>query len=112
VGSREWYFFSLHDRKYATGQRTNRATVSGYWKATGKDRAVVAGGEDAAVVGMRKTLVFYRGRAPKGSKTEWVMHEFRLEPPPPSQERRPPAAARHHRLKVTSAPFLAHVEVD
>ena len=93
----------MRDRKYATGQRTNRATVSGYWKATGKDRAVVAGGEDAAVVGMRKTLVFYRGRAPKGSKTEWVMHEFRLEPPP-SQERQLPAAAKHQRLKVTSAP--------
>ncbi|CAN6324907.1 unnamed protein product [Urochloa humidicola] len=79
VGGKEWYFFNLRDRKYATGQRTNRATVSGYWKATGKDRAVVSG--DAAVVGMRKTLVFYRGRAPKASKTEWVMHEFRLEPP-------------------------------
>ncbi|XP_039817260.1 NAC domain-containing protein 21/22-like [Panicum virgatum] len=103
VGGKEWYFFNLRDRKYATGQRTNRATVSGYWKATGKDRAVVAGGEDAAVVGMRKTLVFYRGRAPKGSKTEWVMHEFRLEPPPPpqppSQERQLPAAAKHQRLK-------------
>jgi len=98
VGGKEWYFFNLRDRKYATGQRTNRATVSGYWKATGKDRAVVAGGEDAAVVGMRKTLVFYRGRAPKGSKTEWVMHEFRLEPPP-SQERQLPAAAKHQRLK-------------
>ncbi|CAO2206081.1 unnamed protein product [Urochloa humidicola] len=89
VGGKEWYFFNLRDRKYATGQRTNRATVSGYWKATGKDRAVVSG--DAAVVGMRKTLVFYRGRAPKGSKTEWVMHEFRLEPPA--------APARHQRLK-------------
>jgi len=98
VGGKEWYFFNLRDRKYATGQRTNRATASGYWKATGKDRAVVAGGEDAAVVGMRKTLVFYRGRAPKGSKTEWVMHEFRLEPPP-SQERQLPAAAKHQRLK-------------
>jgi hypothetical protein len=107
VGGKEWYFFNLRDRKYATGQRTNRATVSGYWKATGKDRAVVAGG-DAAVVGMRKTLVFYRGRAPKGRKTGWVMHEFRLEPPaappPPSQQRQLPAAARHQRLKVTSAP--------
>ncbi|TVU49123.1 hypothetical protein EJB05_00415 [Eragrostis curvula] len=76
VGPREWYFFSLKDRKYATGQRTNRATVSGYWKATGKDRAVSRRG---ALVGMRKTLVFYQGRAPKGRKTEWVMHEYRME---------------------------------
>ncbi|CAN6250173.1 unnamed protein product [Urochloa humidicola] len=89
VGGREWYFFSLHDRKYATGQRTNRATRSGYWKATGKDRPIsssgrrrVAGaGAPPSVVGMRKTLVFYQGRAPRGSKTEWVMHEFRVEGP-------------------------------
>lgn len=76
----EWYFFSLHDRKYTTGDRTNRATRSGYWKATGKDRAVLAAGADEKVVGMRKTLVFYTGRAPKGRKTDWVMHEFRLHP--------------------------------
>ncbi|XP_020244502.1 NAC domain-containing protein 21/22-like isoform X2 [Asparagus officinalis] len=76
VGGKEWYFYSLRDRKYATGQRTNRATVSGYWKATGKDRHVTRRG---VLVGMRKTLVFYRGRAPKGRKTDWVMHEFRME---------------------------------
>ncbi|KAK4491831.1 hypothetical protein RD792_002608 [Penstemon davidsonii] len=76
VGNKEWYFYSQKDRKYATGQRTNRATVSGYWKATGKDRPITRKG---TLVGMRKTLVFYQGRAPKGRKTEWVMHEFRLE---------------------------------
>ncbi|RLN41914.1 protein CUP-SHAPED COTYLEDON 3-like [Panicum miliaceum] len=76
----EWYFFSFRDRKYATGSRTNRATKTGYWKATGKDRVVHEQGT-RALVGMRKTLVFYCGRAPNGQKTSWVMHEFRLETP-------------------------------
>ncbi|WVZ59300.1 hypothetical protein U9M48_009459 [Paspalum notatum var. saurae] len=83
----EWYFFSFRDRKYATGSRTNRATKTGYWKATGKDRAVYDPAT-RALVGMRKTLVFYRGRAPNGHKTGWVMHEFRLETPnsPPKED--------------------------
>ncbi|CAH2053862.1 unnamed protein product [Thlaspi arvense] len=82
VGGKEWYFYSQKDRKYATGQRTNRATATGYWKATGKDRAIQRNG---GLVGMRKTLVFYRGRAPKGRKTDWVMHEFRLQGTPRHQ---------------------------
>ncbi|KAG0630979.1 hypothetical protein M758_1G218100 [Ceratodon purpureus] len=78
MGEKEWYFFSLRDRKYPTGMRTNRATDAGYWKATGKDRDVLAH-RPPHLVGMKKTLVFYRGRAPKGEKTNWIMHEYRLE---------------------------------
>lgn len=72
----EWYFFSHKDKKYPTGTRTNRATAAGFWKATGRDKAVHS---SCQRIGMRKTLVFYRGRAPHGKKTDWIMHEYRLE---------------------------------
>jgi hypothetical protein len=76
----DYYFFSRKDKKYPTGNRANRATAAGFWKATGRDKPIHT--KLQQLIGMRKTLVFYEGRAPHGIKTEWIMHEFRLDDGP------------------------------
>ncbi|KAF9689006.1 hypothetical protein SADUNF_Sadunf01G0046900 [Salix dunnii] len=73
----ERYFFSTREAKYPNGNRSNRATGSGYWKATGIDKQIVTS-KGKQVAGMKKTLVFYRGKPPHGTRTDWVMHEYRL----------------------------------
>ncbi|WVZ65420.1 hypothetical protein U9M48_014785 [Paspalum notatum var. saurae] len=76
TGDRQWFFFSRMDRKYPNGSRASRTTGDGYWKATGKDRFICGGGGRA--VGNKKTLVYHHGRAPRGERTDWVMHEYTL----------------------------------
>ncbi|XP_009399061.2 transcription factor JUNGBRUNNEN 1 isoform X1 [Musa acuminata AAA Group] len=79
AGEKEWYFFCLRGRKYRNSIRPNRVTGSGFWKATGIDRPIhPAAGHAAACIGLKKSLVYYRGSAGKGTKTDWMMHEFRL----------------------------------
>lgn len=78
VGEREWYFFVPRDRKHSNGGRPNRTTKHGFWKATGSDRKIVSMSEPNRVLGLRKTLVYYQGRAPRGSKMDWIMNEYRL----------------------------------
>ncbi|MQL80117.1 hypothetical protein Taro_012566 [Colocasia esculenta] len=90
-GAEEWYFFSPRDRKYPNGARPNRAATSGYWKATGTDKPILASG-GTQKVGVKKALVFYGGKPPKGVKTNWIMHEYRLSDGVSSSKTTPPGA--------------------
>ncbi|CAH9113571.1 unnamed protein product [Cuscuta europaea] len=85
VGENEWYFFTPRDKKYPNGTRPNRAagsaepgSTNGYWKATGKDRTIQDG---KTTIGFKKSLVFYEGKPPNGTKTSWLMHEYRVDAP-------------------------------
>lgn len=77
IGEKEWYFYCPRDRKYRNSARPNRVTSAGFWKATGTDRPIYSS-DGTKCIGLKKSLVFYKGRAAKGIKTDWMMHEFRL----------------------------------
>ncbi|PWA39921.1 NAC domain-containing protein [Artemisia annua] len=80
----ERYFFSKKEAKYGHGNRVNRKSSDGYWKATGLDKHItrccnnnsIARKKDM-ITGMKKTLVFYKGK-PSTTRTHWIMHEYRL----------------------------------
>ncbi|KAH6823659.1 NAC domain containing protein 94 [Perilla frutescens var. hirtella] len=79
LGEKEWYFYCPRERKYKNSARPNRVTESGFWKATGTDRPIYSLSVGIRIcIGFKKSLVFYRGRAAKCMKTDWMMHEFRL----------------------------------
>ncbi|GAB4847350.1 hypothetical protein Ancab_026408 [Ancistrocladus abbreviatus] len=54
-------------------------TTSGYWKLIGKDKGKqIVASATSQVMGIRKSLAFYQGKHPHGSRTFWVMHEYHL----------------------------------
>ncbi|CAK7331959.1 unnamed protein product [Dovyalis caffra] len=73
--SEQWFFFTPRQEREARGGRPNRTTASGYWKATGSPGYVYS--SDNRVIGLKKTMVFYMGKAPSGRKTKWKMNEYR-----------------------------------
>ncbi|KAE8797848.1 NAC domain-containing protein 90 [Hordeum vulgare] len=70
-----WFYFCARQEREARGGRPSRTTPSGYWKAAGTPGVVYSA--DRRPIGLRKTMVFYRGRAPSGNKTKWKMNEYR-----------------------------------
>lgn len=71
----QWFFFAPRQEREARGGRPSRTTDSGYWKATGSPGYVYS--SDNRVIGVKKTMVFYKGKAPTGRKTKWKMNEYR-----------------------------------
>ncbi|TYI41282.1 hypothetical protein ES332_A01G009100v1 [Gossypium tomentosum] len=77
-GESEWYFFTSRRKKYPNGGRPDRSTENGFWKPTGMDKNIPEGG--LKPIGSKKTLEFHTGRHPSGHKTEWKMHEYKVDP--------------------------------
>ncbi|KAJ9185584.1 hypothetical protein P3X46_005196 [Hevea brasiliensis] len=67
-GNPYWYFFCPRNNG-----RPSRTTEAGYWKATGRERMIKDANE---VIGKKRSLVFYTGRNPRGTRTRWIMHEY------------------------------------
>ncbi|KAI3995173.1 hypothetical protein MKX01_031975 [Papaver californicum] len=76
-GEKEWFFFTPRERKYPNGARPNRKAASGYWKATGTDKPILTSC-GSQTIGVKKALVFYKGHPANDTKTNWIMHEYRL----------------------------------
>ncbi|CAK9187532.1 unnamed protein product [Ilex paraguariensis] len=70
----QWFFFVPRQEREAHGGRPNRLTTTGYWKASGSLGYVYS---NNGIIGVKRTMVFYRGRVPDGRKTEWKMNEYR-----------------------------------
>ncbi|KAJ7557986.1 hypothetical protein O6H91_04G019900 [Diphasiastrum complanatum] len=108
VGEKEWFFFVPRVSRKPHITRPTRLTPSGFWKATGTERTVKT--LSGKCLGRKKTLVFYKGRAPKGARTKWVMQEYRLaerETSDPSRESQLNVALCRVYTKASSAVFEA-----
>lgn len=93
----QWFFFIPRQESEARGGRPRRLTTTGYWKATGSPNHVYS--SDNRIIGMKRTMVFYSGRAPNGSKTDWKMNEYKAIVPQPSSTRPSAPLVRTSRLQ-------------
>uniref|UniRef100_A0A0D9XP67 NAC domain-containing protein n=1 Tax=Leersia perrieri TaxID=77586 RepID=A0A0D9XP67_9ORYZ len=73
----QWFFFCPRADRELHGGRPARTTPSGYWKATGSPSCIFSAAGGCRVIGVKRTMVFYEGRAPTGSKTRWKMNEYK-----------------------------------
>jgi hypothetical protein len=73
----------LHQDKERTQMeidQIDQPVMHGYWKAIGADKTI--NDTSNIVIGFKKSLVFYEGKAPGGRKSHWIMHEYRVNGTP------------------------------
>ncbi|KQJ92194.1 NAC domain-containing protein 90 [Brachypodium distachyon] len=95
----QWFFFCPRaPERELRGGRPGRTAPSGYWKATGSPSYVFSSSSSSSseLIGVKRTMVFYHGRAPTGAKTRWKMNEYK------AIAHDDPVAAAH--LQPTTAP--------
>ncbi|XP_050155943.1 NAC domain-containing protein 69-like [Malus sylvestris] len=72
----EWYFYNRPIYKKNSRNEVERATATGFWKSTGKEKIVKA--RDNKIIGKKRILTFRQGRGCNAPITNWVMHEFSI----------------------------------
>ncbi|KAF8403792.1 hypothetical protein HHK36_011898 [Tetracentron sinense] len=79
----------LHPKgtKHPNGTRPNRVAGDGFWRATARDKDVTLQGMK---IGSKRSLVFWKGKPPNASKTDWLMQEYRLV-----EEKNPPITSNN-----------------
>ncbi|KAG1364001.1 NAC domain-containing protein 2 [Cocos nucifera] len=80
-GEGPWGYFFVYgklgdDEGGGDGVRT---TPGGYWKVKGIEKDIMDR-KKKETIGFIREMVFYRGKAPRGKKTVWVLLEYRLNP--------------------------------
>ncbi|XP_068326743.1 NAC transcription factor 29-like [Pyrus communis] len=74
-----YYFANREPFDACEGKIIKTATNGGYWKVIDDEEEVLF--EDSnVIVGFETVMKFYKGQAPNGTKTPFVMNEYRLNP--------------------------------
>ncbi|GAA0184480.1 hypothetical protein Leryth_001456 [Lithospermum erythrorhizon] len=68
VEGNKWYYYSRRTQ--------SRITENGYWNPLGVDEPIFS--SSGQKVGMKKLYVFFVGEPLEGTKTNWIMEEYRL----------------------------------
>ncbi|KAL6643261.1 hypothetical protein ACP70R_021442 [Stipagrostis hirtigluma subsp. patula] len=71
-----WYLSWSDDRQpYDCAENGIRKAKNGYWVPVHSSKIPTS----TAIMGVKIVLEFYKGQAPCGKRTEWVMHEYQVE---------------------------------